>query len=564
MLARWADYIRVNGYYADNPESNYGAGAYASSVMTGLALKGRSSEGQRLLDEALSWRRNNLLPMLSEETNSLKGGFWVEGWSYGFHSAQALIIAGGALENAGLISAQPERHWASEVVRQLVSAQPAKDQVHNAGDWYMWPTRFIDKSLFYVLGAYADDPDARSYANHIVQNYLVGDFFHEDGADINAKQPDTADAIDLLFHDPGQQASFWSALPLEHYSTGAGLVTARSDWGPTPTWVSLQMGNLLHADHQTYSPGQLQIQRGDDELLANALAPTLGGDNNLNPTEQSAYGNLVAISDNNEGAQRAPFCMGVSYGNPGVFIRSFEASDDHVYVDGDYRAAYNPDPDSGFVNPANELTRQVVYLRPDYVIVYDRFATRNEAYAKQLRWNFLSPPTVNANSFVETRGESRLFGQTFSTTPIRTSVSTIFVPTSNTPVPISRLTTENLSPTSVMRCVTAFQVAEASKTAADPVSHILSDDDRLEGVLMGEQLVLFGRDGSVDLDTPVSYRLNKSGTVQNLITNLSPWQNYLVTVDDGPPQSVTASPQGTIRFTTVSESSSAVRISRLP
>ncbi|MFM7151186.1 MAG: Calx-beta domain-containing protein, partial [Gemmataceae bacterium] len=197
MLTRWADFIRDNGYYANNPESNYGAGAYASAVMTGLALNGRTSEGTRLLNQALTWRQDNLLPMLTNQTTSLKGGFWVEGWSYGFHSAQALLIGSAALEAAGQIAAGPERHWASEVIRHLVSAQPTQDQVHNAGDWYMWPTRFIDKSLFYVLGQFADDADARSYANYILQNYKVGAFTHEEGADTSAPQPDTADAIDL-------------------------------------------------------------------------------------------------------------------------------------------------------------------------------------------------------------------------------------------------------------------------------------------------------------------------------------------------------------------------------
>ncbi|MFM7149229.1 MAG: hypothetical protein ACKO23_05260, partial [Gemmataceae bacterium] len=369
-------------------------------------------------------------------------------------------------------------------------------------------------------------------------------------------------AIDLLFHNPSAPASFWSSLPLEYYASGGGLVTARSDWGPSPTWVSLQMGNLLQADHQTCSPGQLQIQRGGDELLANALAPTLGGDNNITPFQQSTYGNLVAIDDNREGAQRVPFGMNVTYGNPGVVIKAYEAASDYVYVDGDYRAAYNPDPDSGAINPVTELTRQVVFLRPDYVIVYDRVATRKESYAKQLRWHFLSAPTVTGNAFVEKRGQSKLFGQTFSTVPLSTTLSTVFVPTSNTPVPISRLVTKNTAQTASVRYVTAFQVADASKVASDPMLHVQSSDKRLEGVQVGDQMVLFGRDGTVDLGTPTTYQVSASGTVQNLITYLSPGLAYQVTVDGGPPMVVTSTSQGTLRFAITSGGSSSVTVSR--
>ena len=52
-----------------------------------------------------------------------------------------------------------------------------------------------------------------------------------------------------------------------------GLLTARSDWGKTPTWIAFQMGNHLKADHQSYVPGQLQIKRGADDLLINGHAP---------------------------------------------------------------------------------------------------------------------------------------------------------------------------------------------------------------------------------------------------------------------------------------------------
>src|SRR5205807_423733 len=80
---------------------------------------------------------------------------------------------------------------------------------------------------------------------------------------------------------------------------------------------------------------------------------------------------------------------------------------------GDSHAAYSADNDPGGGGPTSELTRQVVYLRPDYVLVYDRVTTVKDVYDKQLRWHFNQLPVLDGNAFTETVGGSRLFAQTF-------------------------------------------------------------------------------------------------------------------------------------------------------
>jgi hypothetical protein len=67
-------------------------------------------------------------------------------------------------------------------------------------------------------------------------------------------------------------------------------------------------------------------------------------------------------------------------------------------------------------------------------------------------------------------------------------------------------------------------------------------------VQIGEQVVLFGRDGEVDLTTPVSYQV--SDAARNLLVDLRPGQVYEVTVDGNLLTALTASAQGTIDFVT--------------
>jgi hypothetical protein len=167
----------------------------------------------------------------------------------------------------------------------------------------------------------------------------------------------------------------------------------------------------LDTDHQTYAQGHLEVQRGADALLINPNA--LGG--NQIPSTESSFGNLLTIDDKGVGTQTYRFNQGFWFGTPGCRILNYEATNGYVYALGDYTAAYalNTTPRIG---TAKSLTRQIVYQRPDYVVVHDRAVTKSTNDLNQLRWHFLNDPNLNAaaSSWVTTEGSSKLFGQTFS------------------------------------------------------------------------------------------------------------------------------------------------------
>src|SRR5205814_1556397 len=121
--------------------------------------------------------------------------------------------------------------------------------------------------------------------------------------------------------------------------------------------------------------------------------------------------------------QPYPGTMGVWYGTPGVVVTGYRAEKDFVYLGGDYHAAYSPPTKPGSGGPAPELTRQVIYLRPNTIVVYDRVTTLKESYPKELRWHFLKEPTISKNAFEAVSGNSKLFGETFSSVPIASSAS---------------------------------------------------------------------------------------------------------------------------------------------
>jgi hypothetical protein len=542
-LTGWFNQLPISGYHYTNPDSNYGAGEYLFQTLAALALQNQVSNGPQMVSTALAYQNNILLPLI--QSGDLNGGYYPDGWNYGALAVSNILLGSTALAEAGLIDETPERQWASQVITALVSEQPSAGTIFDGGDWYAYPAPFpgVHNDLMAILSNLASDPAAQSYANYILQNYA--------GQGTNS-------AWDLMFHNPSAPASTWSSLPLTNLDKGMGLLTARSDWGSTPTWLTVEMGNLAHDDHQTETPGQIQLQRGADDLLINAAAP--GG---LQGLVKSQYGNLVVVNANGDtNVQTYPYHEGAWYGDyagpgvPGVTINAYETNANYTYLYGNYAAAYSTNNNPGAGGPVSELTRQVVYLNPNEIVVFDRVTTLQASYTKEQQWNFLNAPQVSGNSFVETVGSSRLFGQTFSTTPLTTTVAPVNVNGAT----IQELDTQPSSQTAKVRYVTAFQVASTGTSTMVSTQQIVSADSRMQGVEMGNQVVLFGSNGDVDLTTPVSYTITGNGAVQQLLTNLSPGKTYQVTSGGSVLATVTASSAGAISFTTTVSGSQTIQV----
>jgi PKD repeat protein len=544
MLARWSDQAKVSVYRVDDPASNYAEGAYISRVFTALALGGgRNTNGTRLINEMIVYRLSNVLPVITNLSTSLYGGFWAEGWNYGQQASRNLVLSGLALETAGLANIGPERAWAGQVINSLISAQPSQDQVYDGGDWYAYPAPFVDKDLFYLMAAATTDATARSNANYIIQNYPGGQ---------------TQDMQDLLYRDTSAPAAFWGSAPLQYWNQGTGLIVARNDWNYNSTWVAFQLGNLLETDHQQDCQGHLEIQRGPDGLLISANEV---GENQL-PSTQSLFGNLMVIDDNGVGTQTYRFNQGSWFGTPGCRILNFESTNGYVYAGGDYAASYGLNFTPG-IGTATQLTRQIVYLRPDYIVVHDRAATKSTNDLKQLRWHFLNDPVFNAssNSWVATNGASKLFGQTFSRSSLLSSNAAVNCPDDPSGALVYRVATWNAIKATNVTYVTALQSAPSTTAGMVGTGFIHSTDNRVEGVQMGTNVVLFGSDAVLNPFTgTLSYTVSGSSPIRHLVTDLPPSRACQVSAGGVSLGTITSSAQGTLSFTNTPSGSQTITI----
>ena len=125
----------------------------------------------------------------------------------------------------------------------------------------------------------------------------------------------------------------------------------------------------------------------------------------------TAYHNCLLIDDSKAINKNSP-----RHGGEGGVTLAFQDAGDYVYLAGDYTRHYAFDEG----NPAKNIMRQSVYLRPDIMVIMDRFEPANPAYKVMDRIHFSAPPDVNGNVISSWRGDSAVSVQFFSTSPVTT------------------------------------------------------------------------------------------------------------------------------------------------
>lgn len=504
LLERWADFLPVWGYLPNSPASNYGISHHLLRVLAGAALaKFDSANSARILTAAAVWRTKYVVPILSNDNASLKGGYWPEGDNYGPGARRCLIIAGIALEQAGYGSADLEREWCTESIDYFIHAQPTEATTYDGGDWFAYPAPKPGNAIFAVTAAFTPGLLERDWANAIIQR---------------PGRANTADWADMLYRDPKAQTAVWDtgAAPLDHFARGPGLLIAQSDWSPQKIWLACQIGNILSADHQSYSPGQLQFQRGGDDLLANAncicnnqwahfksrdantihvntairltsgdgiaktfvlpMAPTLPakfrcflgsqGVIDQGPTAVTLNGASMTFATapaaggdiwiDYDWVQDYPGSMGTSYT---LAAPTVELADKYAYICGDFTGAWNA---RGGGSAVKEAIRQVVFFRSGVVVVYDRVTVAKAEYLKRTQW-YSHPTQASAtqdgNRFTVKVDGSQVVGETFSSDgPLVTTIKTQFITGQNGNMPARQISCQQVTPTAKVRFCTVFQI----------------------------------------------------------------------------------------------------------
>lgn len=224
---------------------------------------------------------------------------------------------------------------------------------------------------------------------------------------------------------PGAPGVPLSSLPLSYFAQGMEAVSARSDWSTGASWMSFRAGpytNNPQAGEEYFDQGSLALVRGATPLLVNATGWVVhnpGGSAAENDVYNDNYGNFSSTNGGmgnrrpynifyvrhmNGSALAEPFGQGAyTTEDQGVRTRvtAYEDAPDHVFVQG----RWLPDMYRQFsAGPAvTGWTRQIVYLRPNRFVVYDRTSIGKSSYDQFMAWHFPALPVSVSSAAGTTR-----------------------------------------------------------------------------------------------------------------------------------------------------------------
>ncbi len=318
------------------------------------------------------------------------GGGWPEGHDYDRHGSRyAFIYFLGLRSATGVDVFKDSPFWKAKILEQIYIVLP--NGINNV-PFQDSDNPFIhrfDREMMLVLAREFGDPHARYYLNHV-----------------NTEKVTSSAIFDFLYNQPNAPEHDYSDLPKALYIPGTGLVYARSGWGPNDTYVAFCASDW-YVYHQNdaqnvfaiYRNAPLAVKDGvyDGEMHTQYVdysirtisycgmtvfdpAETYNGPdpiphavNDGGQMIQQWTGDAPTVAEWRKQAHRTDGPM-----RDIVDWKGFETNDTYTYMAAEASRAYKPGKVPFF-------SRQVVFIYPNWVIVFDRVTAGNADFAKTFR-----------------------------------------------------------------------------------------------------------------------------------------------------------------------------------
>lgn len=343
-----------------------------------------------------------------------RGGFGTEGFEY---SPQSLGYAAQfifALQTSGAndpavwgqqVSFEANPFWNDAIAAFVHSMSPATAVIEDAGvvylpAWYgsgqnYWLPDYIE--LFGALGAYdvftGANPE-RLDALRWLQTYTPPG--GENGLVERVQDVDSVYKAILyyLMFDPNaaDPADPRPSYGTSWYAPGMRRLLVRTDWSENAAWFTYNL-SWDEVDHQSGNGNAIEFYR-DGEWLTKIR---VGYDFDYHTSD-----NFNTLTVQNTLPDRDDFRLMIgqrgsqwllSAGNPPPPVIS--TTDAYVYAFGDATALYNSEYEG--VTAVDHVSRSVIWLKPDVIVVYDRAATHADNPVSRFWINFPADAVVSGN-----------------------------------------------------------------------------------------------------------------------------------------------------------------------
>jgi hypothetical protein len=393
--AKWGSAtIPWTGWATDNPMNNYYYSFLRATMLLGLATKDEDSQADTWIAQFHDTKlMNQLMPRFNAD---LVGGGSREGTGYGVAMRRLFELydlwQSTTGENIGSTTPHTRQSMLSSV-HQLV---PTLDRFAPTGD----QSRDSTASFF-------------DYQRHYLQELIQ--MFPGDKLSARAKTLLQASslptmssgfmAVDDFLYDDAAVTAVPVDLNTTYYASGIGELYARSGWDKHATWVNLIAG-AYSEDHAHQDQGSLMIYK-DGWLAYDSVIDSHSG----LPQDTPAH-SLVRITSGGAPVRQV---VGTK-----PQLSSLHQGTGYTHAAADLTAAYNGN------SAVQKVQREVVYLQPDVVVVFDRVQS---AAGTTQTWQLASPVAASISGNLASIASSghtlkvqKIAGGSMSVTPF-TSVS---------------------------------------------------------------------------------------------------------------------------------------------
>jgi hypothetical protein len=365
--AKWGNQTMTwSGWSIDNPSDNYYYSFLRATMLVGLAANGESPEADGWIAQFRDAKiMGQLVPTFDSD---LAGGGSREGTGYGVAMRRLFELYDFWKATTGESLATKTPHTRASMLSFMHQTLPTLDHVAPTGDQSRDSTAaFFDYHRNYLQELIALFPNDALAGR--AKSLL-------DGSSLPAMGSSFMFAYDFLYDNANIAPTALDAVSTTYYAAGIGELYARSGWDKHATWVNMIAGPYTES-HAHQDQGSIMIYK--DGWLA--YDPVVDSKSGLDQ-RVTAHG-LVRIDSGGSPVHQIPSTIS--------HLQALKTGTGWVYASADLTPAYDGN------SAVQKVQRELVYLKPDVVVVFDRVTTPS---GTTQTWQLATPtqPSISGNT----------------------------------------------------------------------------------------------------------------------------------------------------------------------
>jgi hypothetical protein len=406
-MQRWVIAFDGEGFGRNHPVGNYMAGYYLAKVLAALTLQGEADAGQWANAQWEDWRLRLHAQMLQPYfAEHLRGGGWPEGWNYGPRAVINLVLAHIAVRSAtgmDLLSGSTPTNSASTKLgaEPLAPFQHPFEQARHLV-FNTWPGERTLEDRGVQYASTNPSPTQSALAQLLADvSRLWGDPFapyaqaYADQVAAVSKEPLPLWQRVVFFNpQPAAPQEPLRPLPLSYAATGMQTLAARSNWTPAALWFGFTAGTHVEnpdSGEMSFDQGAFTLVSGNRCLVCNATAALLrhspGTEDGAN-LDDALYNMLFGEAEGDPKIGKRDvyniLYAGASTRGQGAYGPTESSARMTAAIDvgaavyaraEDLHTMYRPLRRGERQRPLKRWSREVLYVRPDWVIARDESET---------------------------------------------------------------------------------------------------------------------------------------------------------------------------------------------